>query len=392
MTPNAPISSASETPARAGLHAAIAAISIAGFGFALMQPLVAVLLEERGTSGFFIGLMSSTLGISMLAGGVIVPPLLRFVALADLLIGAAVLAAALTPLMLVFDSYWSWLALRLAMGLAGTALFWGSELWIVTAAPPERRGTWLGIYGLFLALGLFAGPALLTLVGTDGRAPFLWGAAIVLAATLPVFAARGHSPKGLGGARRSPLTALRFFRTDPTLTFAVLFFACFEFGLLGLLPVWGLRVGYEESLAILLASVVALSGVVFDIPMGYLSDRVGRRALLGTAAAALLAMAGLAPFLAASYAAVVAMLFLAGGVSIALYVVPLAEFATRYTGPRLAEANGAVIVAYGFGTLVSPVLFGQAMDLVAPHGLLWCFAALAGLYLGLVLWRARARA
>ncbi|HEU0221420.1 MAG TPA: MFS transporter, partial [Paracoccaceae bacterium] len=318
---------------------------------------------------------------------VVMPALLRRLSLAGLLFGAALAAALLLLLMRVFDGYWAWIVLRAAMSFATTALFFGSELWILTTAPAARRGTWLGIYGFFLALGFFVGPALLNLVGTAGGAPFVWGAGIMASAALPVMAAWARAPSGLGAQRQSLGTTVGFFRTDPALACGVLLFSCFEFGALGLLPVWGLRVGYEESLAIFLVAAVAFSGLLFDLPMGMLSDRVNRRLLLVTAALAVLAAGLLLPSAAPFPGWVLLLLVVSGGLSIALYVVPLAQFATRYEGPHLAQANGAVMFAYGLGALISPVFLGQLMDRVPPHGLPLGLAGLAAAYLALILAR-----
>ena len=72
-----------------------------------------------------------------------------------------------------------------------------------------------------------------------------------------------------------------------------------------------------------------------------------------------------------------------------LYTLALAELGQRYSGAVLAEANAAVILAYGIGALVSPTAFGMAMDVVPPDGLLW-FAALSALaYLALAAVRLR---
>lgn len=346
-----------------------------------------MLLEAEGVSGTAIGLLSSTVGIGMLVGGVVMPAVLSRVPLATLLVAAAFGSAVLLLLMKLLPGYWSWLALRLAASLCGTALFYGSELWIVVAAPEARRGTWIGIYGVFLALGFFAGPALLALVGTEGWPPFLWGAGLMLAAALPAVLARRRAPRDLGGPPRPLLETLGFFRSDPSLVAGVLLFACFEFGMLGLLPVWGIRSGMEEAAAILLVSAVAFAGVVLDVPIGWATDRMDRRLLLVLAGAALLVMGLAMPPLAGAGPVLLVVLFLCGGLAVALYVVPLAEFAARYRGPDLARANGAVIVAYGLGALLSPAALGAAMDAVPPHGLAHGLAALALAFLALVLAR-----
>jgi predicted MFS family arabinose efflux permease len=53
----------------------------------------------------------------------------------------------------------------------------------------------------------------------------------------------------------------------------------------------------------------------------------------------------------------------------------------------LAVANAAIILAYGIGALISPVMFGLAMDAIPPDGLPIASAVLALAYLILMLIR-----
>ncbi|WP_118135375.1 MFS transporter [Oceanicella sp. SM1341] len=389
---NVPGSAPSEAGGHAtGLLCAILAVTLAGFGISLTHPLFAVLLERQGYSGLAIGLSSSSLAIAMLAGGLLMP---RVVARTGLIpvMGAAAACCSTTLLLAgAMESYFGWIVTRFCFSLGATALFYGSELWIVSAAPPARRGLWLGIYGFVLSGGFLSGPLLLNAVGTEGWPPFLWAALIMAMAALPVIAGARHAPRHFGASPAGVLETLRFFRTDPSLIWGVVLYSVFEFGVLGLLPVWGLRIGLEEGLAIALVALVPLGNMLLELPMGIASDRYPRRVLMMICAAGALATGLLMPLWAGWEAGLTGLLLLAGGVVVGLYVLPLAEFGARYSGDALSRANGAVIVGYGLGALLAPTFLGQAMDLAGPHGLPWGLALLAGIYLALLAWRGRSR-
>jgi hypothetical protein len=76
-----------------------------------------------------------------------------------------------------------------------------------------------------------------------------------------------------------------------------------------------------------------------------------------------------------------------GAISVGLYSVALTEMGARYRGSKLAVANAAILLGYGIGALFSPVLFGFAMDAIPPDGLLVASAAVAMVYLALMLAR-----
>ncbi len=393
MTTSAPISPRSEGGAAVGLGlvAAIAAISIVGFSISVTQPLFAVLMEGMGISGLWIGVSNSTLAFAILGGGLLMPRVLRRTGLPGLLVGATLGATALLLLVPVLRDYWVWTGLRLLFSLCVTALFYASELWIVAAAPAERRGLWLGVYGLFLAIGFFLGPILLALVGTQGWAPFLAAAAVMLLTLVPLVLARAQMPRDLDAGHGSVGGTLRFFRTDPSLLWGAVLFGCFEFGALGLLPVWALREGLGEDLAVLLVALVALGNAVLQLPLGYLSDRLNRRALMGVSAAGVLAIGVLLPLWSGWPAGLMVLMALAGGLAFGLYQFPLAELGARYRGEALVQANGAMIFAYGLGALVAPVMLGQLLDLIPPDGMPHGLTALALAYIALLVWRAGRR-
>jgi MFS family permease len=156
---------------------------------------------------------------------------------------------------------------------------------------------------------------------------------------------------------------------------------------MALIAVWGVRSGLSEADAALLLAVFAFGAMVLQLPLGWAADRFDRRRILAIAAAgsviAPLAMtaAGTSFWLTAVAAGVW------GALSVGLYSVALTEIGARYRGDKLAIANAAIILAYGVGALISPVIIGFAMDAIPPDGLLFASAVLALAYLILMLIR-----
>jgi MFS family permease len=284
---------------------------------------------------------------------------------------------------LLYSFAW-WFPLRFAFSSALGVLFVLSEYWINTAAPPARRGFVMGIYATVLALGFAAGPGILSLVGTSGWPPYLVGAGLFALAALPLLLARGLSPEVGHGTGR---TVASFLVAAPAATLAALVFGALETGAYALLPVYALRIGFEAENAAVLVTAVAAGNVVFQIPIGLLSDRVDRRLVLLTAAAAGLIGAVLVPPLSGNTPALLAVLFFWGGLTGALYTVGLAHLGARFTGADLASANAAFVILYNMGLIVGPPMVGFGMDAAPPHGFAWMLAAFCGVYVAVVLGR-----
>ena len=272
-----------------GMIAAIAAISIFAFGFSLIIPLLSLLMEARGFTGLEIGMVNAASAFAIASGGFVLPMFLRFVSIPTLIIASAGLMAGTFCLFLLVPYFYTWMLLRFFMGFAAAAIFFGSEIWIIASAPENKRGLMIGVYGLFLSLGFLAGPLLLKLVGTEGWTPFLAGAAIALVATIPVIWARKAGPNrdetDEERAEASPLDVFRFFRSDPAVLWAVALFGCIEFGAMGLIPVWSVRIGMDQQAALTLVALLAAGNVIMQVPMGWLGDKFNRRKLLTLCAA-----------------------------------------------------------------------------------------------------------
>lgn len=374
-----------------GLIAAIAAISVFAFGLSLSIPLFSILLERMGVSATMIGFNGAAAALSILLGGVIIPTLLRRVSLPVVMVAASAATAVMLPLFPLVPDPWVWMGLRFIYGFMAAALFVCSEIWIVSGAPPARRGLFIGVYGLFLSLGFLAGPTLLKLIGTEGWTPFLAGAAISLFAIPPVLLAWSDRPTLEEEAAPSFGDAFGFFRTDPAVLWAVMLFGVVEFGAMGLFPVWSIRAGGAPQEALTLVALLAAGNVILQVPLGWIGDRLDRRRLLAVCAGACLASALIFPALFGTGWPIWITTLVWGGLVVGLYTFSLNELGSRYSGAALARGTGALTMAYGFGALVAPPALGAAMDLWPPHGMFWLLSGAAAAYLALLALRPRQR-
>ncbi len=363
------------------IAAAIACVSIVGIGLGLSIPLLSLEMERMGLSGTIIGLNTGVGGIASILVIPFVPRIAARIGVGRLLwIAIGLIAATLIAFKATMSIAW-WFPLRFLFSVGLGVLFVLSEYWISAASPPRRRGLVMGIYATVLSLGFAAGPATLVLLGTVGWAPYLAGTALFATAAIPLLVARGLTPRLAGESRRSVLS---FVFAAPAATAAAFVFGAVETGGFALLPVYGLRVGYNAEAAAFLVSLVAFGNVLFQIPMGLLSDKVDRRLLL--LATALVGAAGAAAIPAATGTphALEALLFVWGGIISALYTVGLAHLGARFSGPDLASANAAFVILYNVGLIMGPPVAGAGMDWIAPHGFAYALAGFFVFYLVVV--------
>jgi MFS family permease len=348
------------------LVAAIATISAVGVAIGLGIPLLSVILESRGHSATMIGLNAAVAGIASIVAAPFAAPIAARFGVVPTLLAMLLMGGLAFFGFHFFTSFWMWVVLRVFLHFALTMLFILSEYWINAAAPPERRGLVLGIYGTVLSMGFALGPWLFAQIGSAGIMPFAVGFGIIIIAMLPVLIAWKESPD-FHEEEHVPFAP--FIWAVPTATAAVFVFGAVETGGFALFPVFGARIGYSEANAALLLTTIGLGNVLMQIPIGLLSDHVKdrRKILLACTLIGLLGM-GLLPFIYYSWYLVAALLFVWGGAVAGLYTVGLAHLGSQLTGRELASANAAFVFCYAVGMLVGPQAIGIGMDMMGPSG------------------------
>ncbi|MEZ2130304.1 MULTISPECIES: MFS transporter [unclassified Sinorhizobium] len=360
------------------LVAAISSISAVGIAIGLGLPLLSIILEKRGIPSTLIGLNTAMAGLAAMAAAPITTKLAHKYGVAPTMLWAVLISAISALGFYYAEDFWMWFPLRFAFHGATTTLFILSEFWINAASPPTKRGFVLGIYATVLSIGFAAGPLLFSLLGSDGILPFLVGAGAILLAAIPIFIARYESPVL---EEKPELHFMRYVFLVPTATAAVFIFGAVEAGGLALFPIYAVRAHFTESQAALLLTMMGVGNVIFQIPLGMLSDRVSDKRPLLTAMACMGLLGSLLlPYLVTNWLLMGAILLFWGGSVAGLYTVGLAHLGSRLTGSDLAAANAAFVFCYAVGTVAGPQAIGAAIDVAGNNGFAWSIACFFGLY------------
>lgn len=360
------------------LIAAIAAISAVGIAIGLGLPLLTVLLEKRGIPASLTGLNTAMAGIAAMIAAPITTRVAHSMGVATTMLWAVMISAISALGFYYIENFWAWFPLRIVFHGAITALFILSEFWINVAAPPAKRGLVLGIYATVLSIGFALGNVIFSVVGSNGFLPFAVGSAIILLAAIPIFWARHESPE----LDEKPMGHfLRYLMLVPTASFAVFVFGAVEAGGMAMFPIFASQEGFSESHAGFLLSAMAIGNVIFQIPVGMLSDRLrDRRKLLTTIGIVGLVGSLMLPYVTHDWRVFAFLLLIFGGAIAGLYTVGLSHLGSRFRGAELAAANAAFIFSYAVGTVVGPQAIGIGMDLYGSHGYPWTITVFFGAF------------
>jgi MFS family permease len=363
---------------RRGLIAVMASLMAAGLTYGTSIPLLSLLLERAGVSMTLIGLNSATTLLATVVLSPFIPSLVAKFGTMRCLISGVVLVVAGFLLLPLFRSLEAWFVLRFLIGLGVTVHWVVSETWLNAITTKANRGLYAGLYATLMGLGFAGGPALLTVTDLDGWLPFLVIVASICLATAPLLWAAESAP-----AMEMSLPSERWsaFRVAPTIFIAVFASGMAESSLMSLMPIFGMRSGVPQDQAVLMLTVAISGAVCLQVPIGWLTDRINRRALLILSGAIGFLGAAALPYIVEPAYLRLPVLFLWGGFVMGIYTIGLAELGDRFGKGALGGANALYVMSYCLGSLAGPPLSGSAIDILGAPGFPAALAAVYAVFL-----------
>ncbi|WP_308723845.1 MFS transporter [Metapseudomonas otitidis] len=342
-----------------------AVISI-GLALGVTMPLVSLRLESWHYGSFAIGVMAATPAVGVLLGASLAGRLAARFGTVPLMQLCLLLGTASVALLALVQSYPVWLLLRLFIGVALTVVFILGESWINQLAVEQWRGRLVALYGTGYALSQLSGPLLLTLLGSDTDRGFWTGTGLLIGGSLLLLGRGGAPQVDEHGASGRGLWV--FCQRMPTIAWAVVLFAAFEAMMLTLLPVYGLRQGFTQEVALLMASVVVVGDAALQLPIGWMADRVPRRALFRACGLALL-LSSLSVPLVLHTVLIWPVWVVFGASAGGLFTLALILIGERFRDDELVRANAHVAQLWGIGCLIGPLVTGAASQWISGHAL-----------------------
>jgi len=290
---------------------------------------------------------------------------------------------------LIIDEY-AWILLRAFTGFTMAGAFMIIESWLNEKATNENRGTVFGLYMMVTYASIMGGQMIVA--GGDVRSAslFMITGIFFCLSLIPTAVSTQSTPQPLQEVK---LDLKGLYLNSPVSAVGCLLIGVANgaWGTLG--AVYGARTGISTAAIALMMSLVVIAGAVMQLPAGRISDRTDRRYVLAGAAgcAALFALV-IVLFRPQASALVLSLTACYGAFAYTLYSVAVAHANDHADAQDFVRVSGGLLMLYGFGTMIGPMLAAGLMDLMRPEGL-FLATALAHLALaGYTLLRIRVRA
>ncbi|MBQ0140906.1 MAG: MFS transporter [Kurthia sp.] len=339
-------------------------VSISGFSQGMLLPLISIIFENDGVSSQLNGLNATGLYIgTLLIAPFIEQPLRRFGYKPVIITGGALvfLSLFLFPL---WKSVLFWFILRLVIGVGDHALHYATQTWITTTAPAERLGKNVAIYGLSFGLGFAVGPQFVPLVQISEALPFIVSSLLCLAAWSLVFFLKNEKPESMK-ANQHGNTWQRYSKTLKYAWVAFLpplVYGFLESSLNAIFPVYAVRNHFDLSILAFILSAFSIGGIITQVPLGTLGDKIGRRKVSLIALGGGCLMFFIGSFLEFSSILVLISFLLAGMFCGSVFSLGISYMTDLTPKELLPTGNLMCSIFFSVGSLTGPFLGGAYVE------------------------------
>lgn len=360
-----------------------------GMGFmmtanGLQGTLLGVRATMEGFSTLTIGVVMSSYFIGIFAGSLITPYLVKRVGHIRVFSALASLASISILFHGIFINAPAWMALRIITGICFAGFYVVTESWLNDRASNENRGKVLSVYMLVITIGLGSGQFLLNLSHPDTMGLFILISVIISAGLIPVLLTAKPAPAFESSAKMS---LVELYRASPLAVIATCLTGMVHGTIFGLGSIYASAVLVDIKLISWFMACFMLGSLVFQWPIGYLSDIFPRRAILAVLSVVSITASVVAVAIPKDGPLFYATVMLLGGVAIPLYSICIAYANDRLEPQQIVSASGALVTISGIGLSTGPIVVAFFMDIYGAEFFFWGIAGIFVLFLGFTLLR-----
>lgn len=357
--------------------AIVSALTLLQGAAAALSVMIALSLQASGASNAALGLVAAFYAGGFLLGAILSPAQISRIGHIRSFSFFAALAVIASLSFTLGVSVIGWAFVQAVIGASSAALLTAGESWIADSSPSNRRGTILGFYHVVAKIGAIAGP-FAVMAGANGLTGFMLVAVIFALTIMPITATSRSQPEITTGTPFGPRKILKY---APAAAFAAFCAGAVNNAVAQLYPVFAQSVSPEAPAAFAANfNGALLAGAMIGLwPAGFISDRTDRRLVIAATgiigASSALALALFSSVMPGSLVLVLAFTFGMGALS--YYAVAVAHAADRARADQATSMMAGILVIWGIGSIIGPVIAGLVMSTALGAAGLFAFAAVS---------------
>ncbi|MBT3465866.1 MAG: MFS transporter [Rhodobacteraceae bacterium] len=320
-------------------------------------------IENFGT--FEMSVVISAYFIGFLGGSRMAPNLICRVGHVRVFAALASLISAVMILYPTLVNPWVWVLGRILIGFCFSAVFVTAESWLNDAASNENRGQALSIYMIVQTAGIVLAQGLMVTADPSGYVLFVIPSILVSIAITPILLSISPTP----AFETTKAMSLRELMGFSPLGCVGMFLLGGVFSAqFGMASVYGSEAGLSVGEISTFVATIFIGGMITQYPIGWLSDRMDRRALIVLTAAVGAVGASIGVMSNGDFTLILVAAFLMGSTSNPLYSLLLAYTNDFLDHEDMAAGSGGMIFLNGLGAVSGPLITGWMMGVFGPSG------------------------
>lgn len=330
------------------------------FGMALLMignslggSVIGIRAELESFNGIATGVIMAAYFGGFLVGSRVAIRLLGSVGHVRVFAALASLASTVALIQAIAVVPYVWGPGRFITGACMAGLYVVAESWLNDIATPETRGRILAAYMIVSMGGVAIGQALLITASPLEVTLFIVASVLISIAVLPISLSTTSAPPI---TTPEPMSLRELIKTVPTGTVSMFLVGTSAGVLFGMGAVFATRSGFTGNQTALFLFAPIAGSVVFQFPLGILSDRVPRRGLLGVVASSASIVALLMTTLNPASALGTVVMFVLGGLMFPLYSLAIAYTNDWIPNSKMVATSSSLVMINGAGAVIGPLL------------------------------------
>ena len=338
-------------------------IGLMMMGNGLQSSLVGIRSEEAGFETSTIGLVMSGYFFGILVGSRAATKALQSVGHIRVFAALASMASTATLVYLLTVNPVAWGLMRFATGFCMAGLYVVAESWINDLATNANRGRLLAFYMVVSMGGFAVGQLLLNVPDPSGVQLFLISSVLISLALVPTSLSASSSPPTL---TPEVMSVRELAAIVPTGIVVSVLVGMANGALLGMGAVYATQAGLGPGQVSLFMGAPMIGGVIGQVPVGFLADRMPRRTIM--IALGFLAAAAAAMLLVVESGTPVGylLMFTIGACTFPLYSLAIAYTNDWIQPEQILGASAALVTTNAVGSTMGPFLATGLMNTFGP--------------------------
>lgn len=381
---------ASDTPSISpwSIASPLAGGAIHAVGSGLFHTLIPLRLVAEGYGANTIGLVIGAEGAGFLIGCIGSKRLIRSVgevrayAALSAISAALIMAWGFSPPLAIL------MLIQAAVGFANAGQSVVIESWMNAMVSNANRGRMLTLYVLVLGLFYGLGQLLATNIDPGGFPLLMIAAGLYTIALVPVTAVWVGEPQlhvQVG------VKILHTFRISPIGALACLLTGLISSTFASIGPLYGLDLGFGQSQIVIMMAATQLGALFLQFPLGYLSDRLDRRAMMFWLSLVLAALCAAMIFLHITMPFWIFLVAFSifGGLTEIFYPLGVAHANDKADPEEFVTLSSNLLLIWAFGGTIGPAVITLGVEPFGAEIFFYYAIALAIAFAGFAFWRQR---